>query len=403
MLVKMADATDPLTAPDGGNAWMVAGQVVFVETAGYFQVLNPVGTTQALLINLRTTAGAYQSNAISGPLVVGSAIVPAGIQGPAGLSISVTSGSLAPSVDLGQEPGLYLRTGGNYYIWDIGGQSWTDTGISVTGPAGATGATGAAGHSPAVTTVTSNPTGAGGAAGDIRLYQPLTNSGITTFYYNLAGTWTQGPTVLSSRLLGYSVGPSSPNPGGLACNLGDYYWVYDSPNLIIYVCNLAAPTGGVGGWAVALTIPVGGGGGGVGTFQQVSDASPVVGSGRGTGTNIWVMEASIQNKVLEFSTSTYAVTFDTKFQRQKCNITLADVTLNWSAINSTQDCEWVFEMYNGYSSQTTIAYAAGRWTKNPGISHPVILNPGETVIIHCRSTKGFLNIVCVQQNQTIIS
>lgn len=394
------------TVAAGENAWMTPGQVVYIQTAGYFQVLNLVGTTQVALLNLRNdTTGAYASNAVSGPLVVGSEISPGGIQGPVGPTVEITFGSAAPTVaPAGGASGFYIRTGGNYYVYPAPSGPWTDTGASVTGPAGATGATGAAGHSPVVTTVSSNPTGAGGAAGDIRLYQPPNNNGFTTFYYNLAGTWTQGPTVLANRLIGSSTANPTPNPGNVPANVNDYYWTaITSGSVTTVTMSVCSVAGSPGSWVTAFSFPNAGGGGGVGTFQQVSDVSPVVGSGRGTGTNIWVMEASIQNKLLEFSTSTYAVTFDTKFQRQKCNITLADVTLNWSAINSTQDCEWVFELYNGYAGQTTIAYAAGRWTKNPGISHPVILNPAETAIIHCRSIKGFLNIVLVQQNPTIIT
>lgn len=385
------------TVAAGENAWMTPGQVVYIQTAGYFQVLNLVGSTQVGLINLRNnTTGAYASNAVSGPLIVGSEISPGGLQGPAGIPVEFTSGAPDPTVaPTGGASGFYVQsgTGGTYWYYNgITAGPWTDTGISVTGPAGATGATGAAGYSPVTTTGTGAPSG--GNNGDIYFRQQ--NPGLLQVYTKAAGVWTAGITLLANRLLGYSNSNPTPNPSSLAANAGDQWWTQIGTQVTMWVYNGSS-------WAIAISFSTSGGGGGVGTFQQVSDASPVIGSGRGTGTNIWVMETSIQNKLLEFSTSTYAVTFDTKFQRQKCNITLADVTLNWSAVNSTQDCEWVFELYCAYASQATIAYAAGRWTKNPGISHPVILNPGETAIIHCRSTKGFLNIVCVQQNQTIIS
>ena len=192
IVVTVPDATNPATAPDGGNAWMTPGQVVFVETAGYFGVVQYVSDTQVLLINLRDdTTGAYLSNAVSGPLIAGSAIVPGGIQGPAGIPVEYTTGAPDPTVaPSGGASGSYVQSGAGGTYWYYNGATagpWTDTGISVTGPAGATGATGAAGHSPAVTHVTSIPVGAG-TTGDIRLYQPPGNDGFTTFYYVLAGT-----------------------------------------------------------------------------------------------------------------------------------------------------------------------------------------------------------------------
>ena len=204
---------------------------------------------------------------------------------------------------------------------------------------------------------------------------------------------------------------------------GGTYWYYNGPSgpwtdTLQPVIGPAGPTGPAGAngatGATGATGPAGptgpqgppgpGGGGGVGTFQQVSDTSPISGtpSGRETGTNIWTMQRSIQYEVYEFSTASFAVTFGAQYQRQKCNITLADITLNWNNLDPTRDCEWVFELYNAYSGQTNVAYSAGRWTKNPGIAHPVILNAGQTAIIHCRQAGGLLNIVLVQQNQTLI-
>ncbi len=389
-----------VTVPPGENALATPGQVVYIQTAGYFGVLNLVGTTQIALINLRNdTTGAYSSNAVSGTLVVGSQISPAGIQGPFGLSISVTSGSGVPVTDLNQQPGLYLRSGGNYYIWNIGGQSWTDTGISVTGPAGATGATGAAGHTPVVTTVTSNPTAAGGAAGDIRWYQPVGNNGFTTIYYNLAGTWTQGPTILANRLIGYSTTSILPNPAGVAANVGDQYWAYDGSDLYFFVCSVA---GSPGTWATAMVLPISGGGG-VGTFQQVSDASPVLAAGRRTGTRIWTMERSIQLYPQTVNiTSLLTTTLDTAYQWQKISIQVVSFAIDWSPVSSNVNCEWIFEFTNNYAGQATIDYVNNRWSKSPGVTHPIILNPGEVATLHCYNIKGKMNIAFVEQNLTAI-
>lgn len=251
------------TVAAGENAWMTPGQVVYIQTAGYFQVLNLVGTTQVALINLRNnTTGAYASNAVSGPLVVGSEISPGGIQGPAGIAVEFTSGAPDPTVaPTGGASGFYVQSGAGGTYWYYNGTSggpWTDTSISVTGPAGATGAAGANGHTPVVTTVTSNPTGAGGAAGDIRWYQPSNNNGYVTIYYNLAGTWTQGPTVQSSRLIGYSTVSATPNPGNLPANVSDYYWSYVAGRLVFSVCTVA---GSPGTWVSAIDILITGGSG----------------------------------------------------------------------------------------------------------------------------------------------
>ena len=163
---------------------------------------------------------------------------------------------------------MYLRSGSNYYIWDIVGQVWNDTGISVTGPAGADGAPGPDGHTPVVTYVTSSPTAPGGAAGDIRLYQPPGNNGIVTFYFNTSGTWNAGPTVLATRLLGYSTSNPTPNPSGLPANVGDQWWTQINSFVTQWVYN------GVS-WVIAVNFSTAGGGGGgssqVGTVDLEAD------------------------------------------------------------------------------------------------------------------------------------
>jgi len=234
------------TVAAGENAWMTPGQVVYIQTAGYFQVLNLVGTTQVGLINLRNnTTGAYASNAVSGPLVVGSEISPGGIQGPVGPDGEVASVEVGTTTTLAPGEDATVVNSGTAQAAIL------DFGIPQ-------GATGAAGHTPVVTTVTSNPTGAGGAAGDIRWYQPSNNNGYVTIYYNLAGTWTQGPTVQSSRLIGYSTVSATPNPGNLPANVSDYYWSYVAGRLVFSVCTVA---GSPGSWVTAIDILITGGSG----------------------------------------------------------------------------------------------------------------------------------------------
>lgn len=261
LLLTVVDATDPLTAPDGGNLWPNPGEVIHVENAGYYQFLNPVGSTQMALLNLRDAGtGAYLTNAVADPsptaIPSGSKVSPGGLQGPPGPTIEVTSGAPAPTVaPTDGASGLYLRTGGHYYTYDgRAGGPWVDTGIDVTGPAGAAGAAGANGHTPLITSVSSNPTGAGGASGDIRLYQPPGNDGIVTFYYNTSGTWNMGPTVKGNRLVGTSMSNPTPNPGGLPANAGDYWVTYITPTYTFWVYDGST-------WNAAITFSTSGGGG----------------------------------------------------------------------------------------------------------------------------------------------
>jgi plastocyanin len=235
-----------VTVPTGENDWPVPGQVLYVQSAGYFGFLNPVGTTQMALINLRNDGtGIYASNAVSGPLVVGSEVGPAGIQGPVGPDGDVASVEVGTTTTLAPGEDATVVNSGTAQAAIL------DFGIPQ-------GDVGPAGHSPVVTTVASNPTGAGGAAGDIRLYQPTNNNGTTTFYYNLAGTWTQGPTVLSSRLIGYSAVSATPNPGNVPVNVNDYYWSYVAGRLVFSVCSVA---GTPGTWVTAIDILITGGSG----------------------------------------------------------------------------------------------------------------------------------------------
>ena len=382
------------TVAAGENTWMVPGQVVYVQTAGYFQVLNLVGTTQVALINLRNnTTGAYASNAVSGPLVVGSEISPGGLQGPAGLSISVTSGSGAPSGDLDQEPGLYLRTGGNYYLWDIGGQSWTDTGISVTGPAGATGATGAAGYSPVTTTGTGAP--AGGNNGDIYFRQQ--NPGLLQVYTKAAGVWSAGITITSNRLLGYSNSNPTPNPSSLAANAGDQWWTQIGTQVTMWVYNGSS-------WAVAITFSTSGGGGGgsdlpttiAATTGQLSGTLPV---------NWQRTNFNVARNVVTVSPGA-TIQFDTNYAYHDLSILHASPTLNYTDPPSGYYSEWVFMLTNTLATQVNINYTANQWKVPSGVSQPLLLNAsgtgGDVAILHCYFLKGFMWISKVDINPTII-
>lgn len=70
--------------------WMTVGQIVFVQFAGYFQVISLTGALAATLENLN-----YAGNASSGTAIPSAAqISPAGLVGPAGSLSGAAGGSL---------------------------------------------------------------------------------------------------------------------------------------------------------------------------------------------------------------------------------------------------------------------------------------------------------------------
>ena len=200
-------------------SWIVnPGQILYIEGTGYYQAFGVVSPTQIFARNLRNDAtGAYATNTNTGTVALGAKISPAGLQGP--------EGPEGPEGPQGPQ-----------------------------GDPGADGADGVDGHTPLVSYVTSNPTGAGGASGDIRLYQPPNNDGIVTFYYNVSGTWNLGPTVKGNRLLGTSMSNATPNPAGLPANEGDYWVTYITPTYTFWVYDGST-------WNAAVTFSTAGSGG----------------------------------------------------------------------------------------------------------------------------------------------
>jgi hypothetical protein len=504
MLITVPDSTDPLTAPDGGISWMVPGNIVFVETAGFFQYLNPVGTDQAALLNLRNDGtGEYLSNAVSGTLAIGSAVVPGGLQGPAGLPVAFSSGAPDPTVaPSGGASGAYIQSGTGGTYWYYNGTTtgpWTDTGISVTGPAGPTGASGANGHTPVLTMTALAPSG--GVVGDWHIQQ--VNGGKWQVYYNNGG-WVgfAAGTILGNRLIGTST-TTDPNTAGITTglNVNDYYqtliigqYTFWTWNGTIWVASFTFATSGGSSAPVdaeyvvavsnatlsnervanstATIVPdttvagqmrwnvpddgitnaklnnvpsntfkgLGLGGpanpidltanqastildtatdpfvrtsaipGGTSTFQSISDGSPVLGDGRQTGTNVWTMQRAIQYTPRTLTiVSPLTTNLDTDYQWQKISINVVSFTLGWTGLGIDQNCEWIFEFTNDYidagsglPAQTHLTYDSGRWTKNPGITQPSYINPGEAVTIHCFQRDGKMNITCVEQGVTAI-
>lgn len=64
----------------GNTGWVSAGQIIYVASAGYFQVSTVVNATTLSCINLNYAGNATASTVIAS----GSAVTPAGLQGPAG-------------------------------------------------------------------------------------------------------------------------------------------------------------------------------------------------------------------------------------------------------------------------------------------------------------------------------
>lgn len=64
------------------NQWAVPGQIIYIDGAGYFQVVNKTGTNQITVTNL----GYPGNTAPSTTIATNSGVSPAGLQGPTGAS-----------------------------------------------------------------------------------------------------------------------------------------------------------------------------------------------------------------------------------------------------------------------------------------------------------------------------
>jgi hypothetical protein len=271
------------------TSWMSTGQMLHLAAAdttplGDYQLFTIVSLTQVFLKNLRDDSiGAYPNNANGSTITIGSKVSADGLQGPPGLPMVTSSGGSDPvAAPAGGASGWYVQTGvgGTYWYFNPSVGSWTDTTISVIGPAGATGAQGANGHTPVLTMTTLAPSG--GAAGDWHIQQ--VNGGKWQVYYN-NGAWVgfAAGTILGNRLLGYSMVSAVPNPGNLPANASDYYWTYVAGRLIFWVCTVA---GAPGTWVAAIDILMTGGSG------APVDAEYIVASSNATLSNERVANAT---------------------------------------------------------------------------------------------------------------
>jgi len=384
------------------TAWMVdatmslIGQTIFIEGAGYFRLAGMISATQAIIINRRNdTTDTYQENADPGDVIVsGSRVSPGGIQGPAGPTTSITSGAGVPVTDLNDTPGLYVRSGGNYYIWDISGQAWTDTGIAVTGPAGATGSTGSAGYSPVTTTGTGAPSG--GTNGDIYFRQ--VNGGLLQVYTRAGGVWTAGITVLASRMLGYSNINPVPSPVG-AVNVGDQWWTQiGGTTATLWIYDGTA-------WNIAVTFPTGGGGGGgSATFQTVGNSSPLGAAGPLTGTWLWEHQRSIQYVPLvqSFVLPATTLTLNTAYQHHSVTLAADNAILDYSPVPNYDTSGWVIKLINSSGGDYNFSYTGTKWASNDGVTAPTIVAANTTIGLICHYFDGQMVITDVIQNLTTL-
>jgi len=383
------------------NDWAEVGQIIFIEGAGYYRVLVKSGTTFLSINNLQSTAlpGSYPTNAAPGTTIPsGNGVCPGGLQGPNGLFAYVQTGAAVPTANLGSQYGIYLRTSQNYWTWD-GSTSgpWVDTGIPLTGPQGIQGNPG---HTPVLTSSTAPPSG--GTDGDWHIQQK--NSGLWQVWARASGVWTALPsgTLQSGRILGS--GATSPNLlPGLDPNANDLYFTLIGTNASFWQYTGAT-------WVVIVTWSTAGGGGGADTLSSAAANSPTGPSGQYMGTQVWNLQRSIQivpgstnfniqngTFVADLGIAYHVITIGNAF-----NPGGGDIFLSHSGLIAGIRGRWTFEITNPQPLWVGIRYAAGKWSKNPGVTEPVSIDAGETLAISCEVINGRLNIVDVQKNYTNI-
>lgn len=394
--------TAPFTMPNEGtfvvvpvvnNTWAVPvdngpptvdGQMVFVFGAGYMMVGGVSGSDMILVNVEHTSSGVYAGNVPPGTLVPsGARVSPAGIQGPPGLPMQVSSGSGVPSSDLGQYPGLYLQVGGTYWWWNTATQAWTNTSVPVGGPPGP------AGYTPQTTSGTGIPSG--GNNGDIYFQQ--VNPGFVRVWYKAGGVWVSGPTVLGNRLLGFSNSNPTPNPGSLPANSGDYWWTQIGTFVTMWVYDGSS-------WVTALSFSTSGGGGTgdlptviANTTGQLSGSLPVH----------WQRTNYRVAKVVTTTTNGGTIQFDTVQEYHDLSILHETVFLNYTDPPANEYSEWVFMLTNNMpSTQAHVDYTANQWKAPADVVVPEELNPGESCILHCYFYKGYMWVSKVDQNPTIL-
>lgn len=112
------------------TAWMVVGQPLFVQTAGFMQV---VGITNDITVVLKNIADSsipsYAINAAPATVIpINSKIAPGGLQGPSGIG-----GSVVSTVGSGSPEGAVLGKPGDLWLDDTTDTRWVKkTGVNTT-------------------------------------------------------------------------------------------------------------------------------------------------------------------------------------------------------------------------------------------------------------------------------
>ena len=385
------------TATVESTEWMAVGQVLAVATAGsggfagFYLVNTIVDATHVLLQNLRDDSTLYyQSNNVSGTVASGQLIVAAGIQGPYGVPPVVLSGSGAPGVAPNSNSGLYAENGGNWWTWSPGGP-WVDTGIPVSGPQGDPGVPG---YSPQVTYGTLTPSG--GNNGDIYFQQ--VNQGQIKIFVKQAGVWMSAAGLTANRLLGWGVDPTPPSVASLNANIGDQWiTVTGSPSTVSYYrVNNAL------NWELVWSMTTGGGGGG---GDLPSTIAATAGYVSGTIPVNW--QRTNFNIPLTAAVTSPGATYVFKTAYAYHDLSIPGI-YHWidhdgDTLAANKYSEFVFRIVNTSAvDQVTLEYATGKWSKNPGVTQPTMLNPGEWVAIHAYNYGSRMNIVFVVQDVTVI-
>ncbi len=113
------------------TAWMVPGQIIYVQTLGYLRISSVDSSTLVTLLNLEDAGTfAYLINAASGTIAaIGVRVGPGGEQGPGTgggtnqvfIDYHLTS---TPPTDPTKAAFSYPAAGGTVFQWIIGTQNW---------------------------------------------------------------------------------------------------------------------------------------------------------------------------------------------------------------------------------------------------------------------------------------
>lgn len=378
------------------NSWMSILQIVTVEGAGVFQVVGKTGTTMVNLLNLQDASitGSYPGQAAPGTIIAqGALISPGGWQGPMGadgidgLTPIVWTDTGNPNLIVGPNPGQAYgtyydqSTNGNVWFWSPGGP-WVNSGIPITGPPGV----GLTGHTPQLFIQAGSP--GGGVSGDWSIQN--VNGGLWRLWSN-NGVWNAGPTLQTSRLLGWS--STNPNSLSLTANVNDTY--YTTVGTIVTLWGYTGAS-----WSVIFAFNTAGGGGGSTTLEQAA-ANGL----QHTGNLTWLQDKVffLQPKNYTHTTPGGTVTLDMDYPYHVIDAS-ADIVLNYTTV-ANGVAQYTIEIFNSSGSPINVSYQPSKWSKLPAVTQPTILQPvafapGNRAAMICQPYNNLLNIIVNQQGCT---